>query len=372
MINKEQLVDKFIELVEIDSISREERKMADRLKDELESLGCKVYEDKTGEKIDGNAGNLIAEFPGSDDYPVVLLSAHMDRVEPGKGVKAVIEDGYIKSAGDTVLGSDDIIGVTAILELLKNLKEKEDHPTIKILFSVAEEVGLLGAKNLDPKAYEDVDYGIVLDVGGEIGTVVNEAPSKTKFNAVIKGEPAHAGTEPENGVNAIKIASHAISEMNLGRVAEETTSNIGVIRGGVASNIVPDLVELEGEVRSINHKKLKQQTSEMKEIIDKYVEKYKGEVDYDIDLTYRTFALNEDNDLVSIVKEAADKLELPFKLKSSGGGSDANIFNSQGLPTVNLGTGMEKVHSTDERVKIDNMVKLTDYLIAIIDTMKEV
>ena len=371
MINKERIVEEFINLVEIDSIPREEREMADRLKADLQNLGCNVYEDNTGEKIDGNAGNLIAELPGDPDLPVVLLSAHMDRVEPGKGVEAMIDNGYIKSKGETVLGGDDIIGVVAILETLREIKDSKKNPTIKIIFSVAEEAGLMGTKNMDSKIYNDVDYGIVLDVDGEIGKVVYQAPSQNKFNAIIKGKAAHAGMEPENGVNAIKIASHAISDMKLGQIDEETTANIGVIRGGVASNIVPDLVELEGEVRSLNHNKLKQQTDDMKDIIDKYVGKYNGEVDYDIKLNYSNFSLDLKSGLIKIVKKAARKLELPYNLASSGGGSDANIYNNQGLPTVNLEIRMEKVHSTDERVKIDNMLKLTEYLMTIIDTMRE-
>jgi tripeptide aminopeptidase len=372
MVKKDRLVEKFIQLVEIDSVSRQEREMADRLKEELENLGCEVYEDDAGEKIGGNAGNLIAKLPGDSSLPVVLLSAHMDRVEPGKGVKALLEDGYIMSKGETVLGGDDIIGVVAILETLRIIKQEEQHPSIKVVFSVAEEGGLFGAKNLNQKACKDVYYGIVLDVDGEIGTVVNQAPSQNKFNAVITGEAAHAGMEPENGVNAIKIASHAISEMKLGQVNNETTANIGVIRGGIASNIVPDLVELEGEARSLNYKKLLKQTDEMKNITSKYVKKYGGEVEFDITQTYKNFKINRNSRIIKIVREAAEKLDLPFNLTSSGGGSDANIFNNKGIPTVNLGTGMEKVHSTDERVKIENMLKLTEYLISILNTVKEV
>lgn len=366
-LEKDKIVNKFIELVEIDSISKNERKMADSLKKELQKLGFSVKEDNTGEKIDGNAGNIIAELDGDDSLPTILLSAHMDRVKPGKGVETTIKDGYIYSKGETVLGGDDIIGVVSILETIKMLqKENYKYPNIIIVFSVAEEIGLLGAKNLNSSYLEKADYGIVIDADGRIGKVINKAPGQNKFNAVIKGKAAHAGMEPEKGVNAIKIASHAISKMSVGRIDSETTANIGVIRGGSASNIVPDVVELEGEVRSHNEKKLSNQTNEMKSILNEYTEQLNGNTEFDIERLYNSFEIDENKEIIKIVKEAAEKTKLSFKLTSSGGGSDANIYNKKGLATINLGAAMENVHSTEERVKISNLLKLIEYLINII------
>jgi len=368
-LEKDKIVDKFIELVEIDSVSKHERNMADSLKNELNKLGFIVEEDKTGEKINGNAGNIIAKLDGDDSLPTILLSAHMDRVKPGKGVKTKIKDGYIYSKGDTVLGGDDMIGVLSIIEAVKNLqRENFNYPNIIVVFSVAEEIGLLGAKNLDSSYIEKADYGIVIDADGNIGKVINKAPGQNKFNAVIKGKAAHAGMEPEKGVNAIKIASHAISKMKVGRIDFETTANIGVIRGGSASNIVPDVVELEGEVRSHNEEKLFNQTQEMKSVLNKYTEQLKGNVEFDIERLYDNFEINKNEHIIKIVKKAAKKTNLPFELTSSGGGSDANIFNKKGLSTINLGSAMENVHSTDERIKISNLLKLIKYLINIIKT----
>lgn len=366
-MNKELLIDFFIELVQIDSISKQEREMADRLIAEFNSMNIPVKEDEVGDIIKGNTGNIIAEIPGDKDYPSLLLSAHLDRVEPGKGIEPVINNEYIESKGNTVLAGDDLIGVAAIIEALKIIQEESiKHGTIKVIFSVAEELGLQGANNLNENELEGLDYGLVFDVDGEIGSVVHRAPSQIKFNAKIKGKAAHAGINPRAGINAIKISSVAISNMRLGQIDKETTANIGVIKGGKARNIVPELVELEGEARSHSEEKLNEQQQHMQDVIDRAVRKYAGQVEYDIKKLYQSFAIDSESDIIRLVKKAAKSLNLPFKLMVSGGGSDANVFNLRGLPTVNLGTGMEKVHSTEERVKIINLYRLVELILAII------
>jgi len=370
MINTDRLLNLFIELVQIDSPSLGERYLVDRLKAELKALRGEVREDNAGEKINGNAGNLIADFAGSINYPLIILSAHLDRVEPGRGIRPVIRDNYIVSEGDTILAGDDLIGVAAIIETLKILNERGiEHGPLRVIFSIAEEIGLRGAKGLAPSELE-ADFGLVLDVDGDVGTVVYQAPAQLKFNAVIKGKAAHAGINPDKGINAIKIASQAISEMKLGRIDEQTTANIGVIRGGLASNIVPDLVELEGEIRSHLEEGLQKQDQHMRNVIQSAVLKYRGRVDISTERLYSGFALPVESDIIGIVSKALERLNIPLKLAISGGGSDANIFNQYGLPSVNLGTGMENVHTTDERVKPDNIFKLVGLIIEIIRISK--
>lgn len=374
-IKEKRLIQSFVELVQIDSISRQERKMTDKLKMKLKELGCDVKEDNAGSKIDGNSGNIIASFGGNikgeEEYPVLLFSAHIDRVEPGKGIKPKIENGYIYSEGETVLGADDLVGVACILETLKILKEENiPHGQLKIIFTVAEELGLEGAKNLNPDIFKGVDFGFVFDAEGSIGTIVYKGPFKAKFNAIIRGKSAHAGMEPECGVNAIKIASQAISTMKIGQIDEETTSNIGVIRGGVARNIVPDLVELEGEVRSQCENKLIEQIEHMKNIIRKFSFKYGGEVDFDIEQLYRGFALELESDIIKLLVKAIADNSFACNYQSSCGGSDANIFNEKGLPTANLSIGVENVHSVSESIEIASMVNLVKLNLSIIDNSK--
>jgi len=352
-----------MEIVQIDSVSKEEREMVDRLINELKEMNLEVKEDNTADFINGNAGNIIFDIPADNNMPKVLLSAHLDRVEPGRGIEPIIKDGYIISKGDTVLAGDDLIGVAAIIEVIKVLRENNlKHRPIKVIFTVAEEIGLLGAKHLDPRELDSIDYGLVFDVDGDIGTVVHRAPSQIKFNAKIEGKSAHAGIEPAKGINAIKIASLAISNMKLGQIDEKTTANIGVIKGGRASNIVPDMVELEGEVRSHSDQSLEKQQNHMKDLIDRSCKKYKGMVKYDIEKVYSSFAIPNESDIIKFVENVINKLDLEYFLTSSGGGSDANIFNNIGLPTLNFGVGMENVHSTNERVKVENLYILTNLI----------
>ncbi len=369
-INKDRLLTLFMELVQIDSISRGERELANRIKEIFKGLGLKVKEDQTGKIIGGNTGNLIIDVPGNNDLPTLLLAAHLDRVEPGCGIKPLIKEGYIISSGNTILAGDDIIGVSALIETVITLQKNQiKHCPLKIVFTVAEEVGLLGAKGLTLEEINTPDYGCVFDVDGDIGTIVYKSPSQIKFNAVIRGRAAHTGINPEEGINAIKVSSKAISEMELGQIDEDTTANIGVIRGGKAINIVPDMVEFEGEVRSHCESKLEKQRYHMQKVIDRTVDKYGGEVIYHVNRLYSGFELSLESDIINLVTKSVIEVGKEVKYVVSGGGSDANILNERGLPTVNLGVGMEKVHSTEERVKIKNLTELVELMITIIQNV---
>ncbi|MFW5787478.1 MAG: M20/M25/M40 family metallo-hydrolase [Halanaerobiales bacterium] len=366
MLQKNRVLKKFEEMVKINSPSLQEKELANKIKNELNLMNIEFSEDNTAEKINGNCGNIIAEIDGDIAGPTLLIAAHMDRVEPGREIEPVISGDYIKSAGKTILAADDIIGVTAILEALNRAKKNNIQlPSLIIVFTVAEEIGMLGAKNLPADIIKKADYGIVLDVDGAVGKIVYKAPSRIKFNAVIRGKTAHAGTDPERGVNAIKITSHAISTIDLGHIDKNLTANIGVIKGGIASNMVPDMVELEGEVRSFEDKKIRKQIEHMKNTINFYVKKFGGKVEYNISRTYSRFNLCKENKIIKISSKAAKKLSIKPILATSRGGSDANILNSKGLPTINLGTGMKNVHSTSEKVKIESLYKLIDYVMEI-------
>ncbi|MFW5985050.1 MAG: M20/M25/M40 family metallo-hydrolase [Halanaerobiaceae bacterium] len=370
MLKKKDIINTFKELVSLDTKPRQEGQIADLLKKKLARLGFTVREDQAGDLIGGETGNLLAELaptPGKEDLPPLLFSAHMDKVQPGLGCNPRVGSRYITSAGDNNLGADDLAGVTGIIESLKFIKKhKIEHGKIKIIFTVAEEEGLLGAKKLDPLEVKDCAYGFVLDAEGDVGTIIYRAPFKMKFNARIKGKPAHAGIAPGRGVNAIKIASHAISAMNLGQIDEETTANIGVIKGGVARNVVPDLIELEGEVRSHDQQKLNNQVEEMKGLINKYVKSYQGEVEFDISLLYQGYCLEKDSPLLDYLSWRARELDIPINYKAGGGGSDACVFNGWGLTTINLGIGIENAHSPREKIKKKNLFNLVRYLVAII------
>jgi len=372
MVNKERMVNEFIELVKIDSLTRQERQMADALKKKLEDMGIDVYEDGAGEKIGGNAGNLICTIKGNKDVPAILLMAHMDTVTPGIGKEPVIDGDIIRTNGKTILGGDDLAGVACILEAVKVLKENQiPHGDIQVVFTIAEECGLFGAKNLD---YEKINakYGFVLDEGGEIGSVAVKAPSQNKIEVIVKGKAAHAGVEPEKGISAIQIAAYAISKMKLGRIDDETTANIGIISGGTATNIICDTVKIEAESRSRNPEKLEEQTQHMKKCFEDAAALFGGSVEFISNLIYPAFEIDETgSELPKILKKASEKAGVDLQLISTGGGSDTNILNGKGIEAVNVSVGMSKVHSVDEEIRISDIEKAAGFLVEIIRTVAE-
>lgn len=357
MINQDRLVSTFLELVRIDSPSGQEEEIARHLTAELRSLGLTVERDTTG--------NIIARL--AEEGQPILLNAHMDTVQPGRGVKPVIEDGVIKSDGSTILGADDKSGVAVILEVLRVLVEQDlAHPPLEVALTVSEEKGLKGAKGLDLTRLR-AQEGIVLDSGGEIGTIVISAPSQDKIRAVVHGKAAHAGVEPEKGINAILVAAEAITAMPLGRIDEETTANLGRIQGGTATNIVPDQAEIEGEARSRDERRLEAQVQAMTEALKKAANRHGATVEIDVQRSYSTFKLSEEDGIVRRAVAAARTLGLTPALVPSGGGSDANIFNAAGITTINISAGMEKVHTKEEQVAVADMVKCAEFLLVILE-----
>lgn len=372
MINQERLVNEFLELVSIDSVSGFERKIADILKVKLEKLGFEVYEDDAGKKINTQAGNLIARLPanGGSGEPL-MLCAHMDTVEPGRGVKPIVSEGIIKSSGDTVLGGDDKAGIAIIFEALRIIGENGiKHGGLEVVLTVFEEGGLRGAASLDAEKIIS-RIGYVLDSDGPPGTIVNQAPTQDRISITVMGKSAHAGICPEKGISAIEVAAHAIAEMKLGRIDGETTANIGIISGGKATNIVPDKVFIQGETRSLNGAKLKRQTDKIVGRAREAAAKYGARVDIKVENLYREFNIEEDSRAIKIAREAAARAGFPTRVESTGGGSDANMFNEKGISTVVLGIGMQNVHTTGEYIAIDSLVKGSSYIVEIIKTAQE-
>lgn len=366
MVNPKRMVEEFLELVKIDSVSGKERQVADLLKEKLAGLGLEVTEDGAGRKVGSDTGNIIGRLPGSGSGPVLLLCAHMDTVEPGRGVKPRIEGGVIRSAGDTVLGADDKAGIVTILEVLRIIREQSiSHSGLEVVFTIWEEGGLFGAKNLDFDLLS-ARIGFVLDSDGSPGTIITRAPSQDSIGASIKGRAAHAGINPEDGINAIQVASHAIAQMKLGRIDHETTCNIGLITGGKATNIVPDSATLDGESRSLDAGKREALTAAICQAIREAAAKFGAEVNIVTETQYLDFNLSKESPPVQLACEAAVKLGLTPKLEKTGGGSDANIFNSRGIATAVLGIGMKKVHTTEEYIALDDLSGNAVYLLEIV------
>lgn len=369
MINQERMLAEFFELVKIKCSTRAEREVADVLKARLAGLGLIVTEDNVGEKIGGNTGNVIGYLDGNAaDAPVLMLSAHMDCVEPCAGIQPVLKDGVITSAGDTILGSDDKAGVVAILEALRVIAEQKiSHGGIQVVFTVAEEGGLNGSKNMD-KSLLKADMGFALDSSGEPGKIITMAPGQNKIQVIIHGKTAHAGIAPEEGINAIVVAGKALAELKDGRIDEETTANVGNIKGGGATNIVPDHVEITCEARSRNMDKLEAQTKHMVDTFERVAAANGARAEVKVTKAYGPYVLTADMPVVVLAGKAAEAAGLTPKLQGTGGGSDANFFNSYGVPCAVLGVGMNKVHTTDEYIKEADLYKTAELVVSIIKT----
>ncbi|HEX8187778.1 MAG TPA: M20/M25/M40 family metallo-hydrolase [Pyrinomonadaceae bacterium] len=364
MINQERIKNLLLELVQIDSVSREERAVAERIKAYCEELGAEVFIDDAGERVGGDTGNVIAHFPGTlPSAEPIMMSAHMDTVVPGKGVRPVVEGDIIRTDGSTVLGGDDKSGCSVIIETIRCLQEQSiPHAPIDAVFSICEEVGLLGAKHLDMSKVR-ARYGLVFD-SDDPGFLFTKGPSADHFEIKIFGLESHAGVAPEQGISAIRIAAEAITNMRLFRIDDETTANIGVIRGGEATNIITNLVTLRGEARSLDDAKLDAQTAHVIKCCEDAAAKYevtvdgvttKARVEAHVTREYHAMDVSDDSRVVKLVKGAAARMGLEVKTLASGGGCDANIFNKRGIECANLGTGMRAIHTVKEWLDVKDM-----------------
>jgi len=374
MINQERIKNLLLELVQIDSHSRKERDVARRIKKYCEEMGGQVEIDDAGEKVGGNTGNVIARFPGTiREAPPIMMSAHMDTVVPGEGVKPIVEGDIIRTDGTTVLGGDDKSGCAVIIEVINCLQEQNiPHAPIEAIFSICEEVGLLGAKNVDVSKLKS-KHGIVFD-SDDPGFLFTKGPSSNHMEFKIHGLESHAGVAPEEGISAIKIAAEALAVMNLGRIDQETTANIGQIEGGMATNIIPNLVVLKGEARSHNEQKLEAQTQHMLKCLQDAAERYqvttngkttRASVEAHIERDYSSMDVPDSSYVVKLVLQAAKRMGLDVKTMASGGGCDANVFNRKGIECANLGTGMRAIHTVKEWLDVKDMYASAEMTIEI-------
>lgn len=369
MINKERIRKEFLELIQIRCSTHDEREIGDLLTKRLQELGGTVKEDQAGEKLGGNCGNLVANFPataGMEKVPTVMLTAHMDCVEPCAGIHPIIENGIIRSDGTTILGSDDKAGVTAILETLRQLREQGlPHGPLQVVFTISEENGVHGSQNLDSSLLH-ADMGFTLDTHGHPGVMSYKAPGKNQIHIHIAGKAAHAGVEPEKGINAIVAAGTLLADAPQGRIDVETTCNVGRIAGGSATNVVADSCDVYYESRSRDKKKLEEITQR---IVDHFKrgEKTTGcHITAEVSPDYGPYEIPQDAPAIEVASRAAKKLGFPLELEESGGGSDANHFNTYGVPTVVLGVGMTNCHTKEEYIEEKDLYDSAEWALAIV------
>lgn len=373
MINQNRLADTFKLLVEIDSPSKKEGPVAEYLQKILEELGAEIHTDRAGENIGADTGNLVAKFKGNVPVSPLLLNAHMDTVSQGEGIQAVFKDGVFRSDGRTILGADDKGAIAILIETLRVVLENDlPHGPLELVFTICEEIGLLGAKNLD-FGLISAPYGFALDAT-DTGGIITRAPSANRLEFRIHGKDAHAGAAPEKGINAILLTAKAIAGLEIGRIDRETTCNIGIIEGGSAINIVPKEVVVKGEVRSHDEEKLKLVTDRMVSSFENVIAADRRlrvdadlpRLDTSVERDFSRTAIPDDHPVVKLAQRASDNLGRKMVTKTTGGGADANIFFEKGIFTGVLGTGMQDMHTVRESIPLEKMVQTAELLLEII------
>lgn len=368
MIDKKRVLDEFFALVSIRCSTLDEREMGNLLTARLRDLGAaEIHEDAAGKALGGNCGNIVANFKGTvTGVPTVMLTAHMDCVEPCAGIKPVRKNGVIRSDGTTILGADDKAGVVAILETLRCLKEHDvPHGDLQIVFTVAEEGGVNGSRCLDTSLLH-ADLGYTLDTHGHAGVAAFKAPGKNQLEVRICGKAAHAGIDPDAGRNAITAAGKVLTAVPQGRIDEETTCNVGRIEGGTATNVVAEFCTLNFETRSRDKVKLDALTQRMIDAVNAAMEGTGCTAEIDLKKDYDPYELPADALPIQYLRRAAEKLGFPVVLEEEGGGSDANHFNAYGVPTTVLGVGMTDCHTKEESILEQDLYDAAELTLAIV------
>ena len=348
MANRERLVSTLMDLIRIDSPTGEEDEMDREVTARLQALGFRVEHD--------SFNNVIARLDG--DGEPVILSAHLDTVEPGRGIRPQLDGDLLRSDGTTILGGDCKAGVAIVLESLTAVQESGlSHLPIEVVFTRAEEGGLVGAHHLDFGRIT-AKRGVVFDGEGQVNRLTVAAPSQNVVKANIQGRASHAGVEPEKGISALVIAGHILTRLPLGRIDEETTANIGYLEGGLKRNIIPERAYLDGEIRSRNQDKLDYYSGDFRRVFDEVAALYpEAQLDLDIVNTYRTYRVGAEHPTVAMLTRALADMGLEPHLEGSGGGSDANVFFENGIAALPVGIGVRSFHTKEETAVISEVLQ---------------
>lgn len=359
-----KMISEFLELAAYSVPSKHETEIRQCLLEKLLELGFSVSVDEAFPET--HSGSLYGYLPGQLPGEPILFTAHMDTVTPCENKKITVElDGTIHTDGTTILGGDDLTGVVEILEAVRQIqKQKLPHRDIEVIFTACEEYFVEGAQKLDYNRIHS-RQAYVLDTDGEIGTAVLAAPTGIRVMATLEGKASHAALKPEDGVNAVAMAADAISHMRLGRVDQDTTANIGIIRGGSSGNIVPDRCFVEGETRALVHESALKQRDHMAQCFRDAAEKAGGRVSLDISTVYTAWAVDETAPICRRFERAARQAELQPLFQRACGGSDASFLSAHGISCLVLATGMHEIHSVREYTTVqemETMAQLVRYL----------
>lgn len=368
VINEERLKNTFIELVSVPCSSLDEKEEAALLMQKLQELGMEPQMDDAGEKCGGSTGNVWGFLKGNVANAVRLFfEAHMDSVAPTTGTKVIEKGGVLYSDGTTTLGGDDKSGIAAVLEALQCVTENNlPHGDVQVCFTIAEETGSYGVRFMD-KTKIRADAGYCMDSNGHPGEIKNASPKAINVKLKVRGKSAHAGMEPEKGINAIMLAAEALHALpDYGRLDKETTLNVDLISGGLASNIVPEFCELVIDIRCPDEEKLERLKEETVALFRNAVESGGGSLEVELKNVAPGVNLNMEHATVKLAAAAAEKLGFPVSTGFTGGCSDANFLCGMGLPSVLLATGMDKIHTTEERLALEDLNNAARWVLGII------
>jgi tripeptide aminopeptidase len=366
-------VDFFLELCAIPSPSGRERAVADRVGAYLTELGLEWDEDDAAARLDGDTGNMYCRIPPTDGSGTpIFLCAHTDTVPPERAIEPVVgEDGIIRNAAGTILGSDNKAAVVVMLEAAKRvLDEGRPHAGIELLFTAQEEVSLRGADAFDHTRLV-AKTGFVYDQGAPIGEIVLGSPHGRLLDFRFHGRAAHAGMAPEDGRSAVHAAARAIADFRLGRIDEETSANVGVITGGTARNVVPEWCSFNAEVRSHDERKAVELVREMLETAAFAASLGECEVESEVRPSFPGYRFRESDARVALAAAALRAAGFEPTYALSGGGADANVFNARGLSCVNLANGMMEIHTPDEHIAVADLERMVDVTLALVDVARE-
>ena len=350
----QRMIKQFMEMVQIDSESGNEARFIDYLLKEFKKIGATARKDAYG--------NLVAKLPAkrSKSRKPILLSCHADTVQPGKGIRPKLAGGVIRSAGDTILGADDKAGIA---EMLEALRVAPVRPAIEVAISRQEEVGLHGVKNMDYRLLA-ARRGFLLD-NDTLDTIVIGGPSYFAIDVEVQGRAAHAGMEPEKGINAIAAAARAIAALKLGRLDKETTANVGVISGGLIRNGVPAKACFLAECRSLTHRKAKALAAKMERTIKREVAKAGAKALVKVDNLCKAVAIPADAWTVVTAQKALAVVGVRARTTFITGFTDASIYNNHGIEMAVVGIGARSEHSTEEHIRVADMEKAVKMLVEI-------
>ena len=348
LVDRERLIKTLMDLIRIDSPTGEEDAIDQEVSHRLEALGFQVYHD--------SFNNVIAKLDGHGEP--VILSAHLDTVEPGRGINPILDGEVLRSDGTTILGGDCKAGISIVVEALTSvLQAGVQHLPIEVVFSRAEEGGLVGVHHLEFGRLS-AKRGVVFDGEGSVNRLTVAAPSQNVVTAHIQGRAAHAGVEPEKGISALIIAAQILTRLPLGRIDDETTANIGRAEGGLKRNIIPETAFLDGEIRSRDSGKLEQYSQEFRNVFEQVAGEYpEAQVKLTIENTYHAYKVDRSHPTVAMLSKALEGVGLEPILEASGGGSDANVFFENGIACLPVGIGVRSFHTKEETALIPEIVQ---------------